>query len=91
MRACIAVAVVVGLLTIAAHAQEPSPSSLQGGPTGGKRGPPGPQKPVRSPAELKAEEAAYKAALDRIPMPQQKPDPWQRIREPGNEPVASQK
>jgi hypothetical protein len=89
MRACIAAAVLVGLLTITAHAQEPTPSGLQGGPSGKRGGPP--QKPSRTPAELKAEEAAYKAALDRIPAPTQKPDPWQRIREPKNEPVASRK
>ena len=90
MRACITVAVLVGLLTIPANAQQASPSAIQGGANPGKRGP-GPQKPSQTPAELKAEEAAYKAALGRIPVPMQKPDPWLRIRERENEPVASQK
>jgi hypothetical protein len=68
----------IALMTTAAYPQEPS-SPLH--PTSGRSGPPGPQTPPKNPAQIKAEESAYKAALERIPLPQQKYDPWQRVRE----------
>jgi hypothetical protein len=77
MRVFIAVAVTIALLTVPAYSQQPA-GSLNA--PSGKRGPPGPIKPAKTAAELKAEEKEYKAALERIPTPPQKYDPWHMVR-----------
>lgn len=54
-------------IATAAVAQEPP----GGGAPGGQKGPP-PHERKRPPVD----EKAYKAALDRIPVPKEKYDPW---------------
>ena len=56
-------AAIISLLTLPAHSQG------LGKKGGGYRGPPTEEHP-------KIDEKAYKAALDRIPEPTQKYDPW---------------
>ena len=72
MRALIA-AVMVALLTVAGHAQ--------GSAGMGKRqqtaAPPAKKE---DPAKKKADEKAYKDALDKIPESKEKPDPWKSMR-----------
>jgi hypothetical protein len=77
MRVFVAAAVMIALLTVPAYSQQPA-GSLNA--PSGRRGPPGPIKPAKTAAELKAEEAAYKAALERIPSAEQKYDPWASVR-----------
>jgi hypothetical protein len=64
MRILVAVLTAVALLTAPAMAQ-----------MGGKRNQGGNEGP-KTPAGPKIDEKAYKAALDRIPEPKQKYDPW---------------
>jgi hypothetical protein len=72
MRTLIA-AVMVALLTVAAHAQD--------GATMGKRQQASaPAAKKEDPAKKKAEEKAYKDALDKIPESKEKPDPWKSMR-----------
>jgi hypothetical protein len=74
------VAVTIALLTVPAYAQMMS--------RGDKR--PGSERKTEQkvdPRKQKADEAAYKAALDKIPA--QKFDPWQNIR--GTEPDKNKK
>jgi hypothetical protein len=76
MRVFTIVTVMAFLIAVPAHAQ-----------LGGKRGHGGDQPPPDSKAK-KVDEKAYKAALDRIPEPKEKYDPWgvARPAEPAKKP-----
>ena len=68
MRTFVAAAAMIALLTIPAHSEG----------MGKKR-----HEPQQKTEEKKnkVDEKAYKSALDRIPDPKQKYDPWQNVRE----------
>ena len=63
-------AMVIALMTVSAHAQ---------GMGGGHKHQQGTQK-TEDKAKTKADEQAYKEALKRIPVPNEKPDPWKSVR-----------
>jgi hypothetical protein len=63
-------AAIIALLAVAAHAQ---------GVGKGKRQPTDTQKPENL-AKKKADEKAYKDALEKIPESKEKPDPWKTMR-----------
>ncbi len=65
-------ALAIALMTVAAHAQD-----MAGGR--GKRHQQDTQK-TEDKAKTKADEQAYKEALKRIPVPNEKPDPWKSVR-----------
>ena len=62
-------ATIVALLVVPAHSQDV---------TGGKKHRGQQQKPEGG--KKKTDDSAYKAALDRIPVPEKKYDPWQNVR-----------
>jgi hypothetical protein len=65
--------VAVALLTMPAYAQQTPPyMSLPSGKEA---------KPAEEHAPVKADEKAYKSALDAIPKPKQAYDPWHNVRE----------
>jgi hypothetical protein len=63
-------AAIIALPTVSAYSQ---------GATGGKKHRGQEQKTT---AGKKTDDTAYKAALDRIPVPDKKYDPWQNVRGP---------
>jgi len=65
MKRLMVAAAVLALIAVPAHAQ-----------MGGKRGKTDDSKKTDNPAAKKADEKAYKAALERIPEPKEKYDPW---------------
>ena len=71
MRTLIAAAI-IALLAVAAHAQG----------AGNRRAPTQPQvaPKTENAAKKKADEKAYKDALDKIPESKEKPDPWKTMR-----------
>ena len=71
MRTLIAAAI-IALLAVAAHAQG----------VGNRRAPTQPQvaPKMENAAKKKADEKAYKDALDKIPESKEKPDPWKTMR-----------
>jgi hypothetical protein len=71
MRTLIAAAI-IALMAVAAHAQG---IGNRKPPIQAKEAPKG-----ESPAKKKAEEKAYKDALDKIPESKEKPDPWKTMR-----------
>jgi len=64
-------ALAIALMTVAAHAQDMAGG--RGKDTNKTR-----KKPKIS--KTKADEQAYKEALKRIPVPNEKPDPWKSVR-----------
>jgi hypothetical protein len=60
----------IAFLTVAAHAQE----------MGRDKGRKQPAQKTEDLAKKKADEAAYKNALQKIPVPTEKPDPWKTMR-----------
>ena len=60
----------IALMTVSAHAQ---------GMARGHKHQQGTQK-TEDKAKTKADEQAYKEALKRIPVPNEKPDPWKSVR-----------
>ena len=86
MRVFMAAAVMVALMTVPAYPEDPSDRFQPASPfqvsKGKEAGRPmgGQQKAPKTAAERKADEAAYKAALERIPSSDQKYDPWQGTR-----------
>jgi hypothetical protein len=65
-------AVVMALMTVSAHAQET-------GMGRGRRHQQDAQK-TQDKTKVKADEQAYKDALKRIPVSNEKPDPWKSMR-----------
>jgi hypothetical protein len=65
-------AMAIALMTVSAHAQG----------MGAGRGHKHQQdtQKTKDPAKTKADELAYKEALKRIPVPNEKPDPWKSVR-----------
>lgn len=76
MRA-IVVAIAIALLTVPSFGQ-----GMGGGKGSGGRAPPPEEKKV-DPEKKKAEEKAFKDAIDRIPVSDKKFDPWGSVRQPG--------
>ena len=69
MRSFMVAIAMIALLTTPVYAQ---------GRPGGKGPPPEPKKTEEKKPTVN--ESDYKAALDRIPTPHEKPDPWQNVR-----------
>jgi len=83
MRVFLAAAAITGLLTASANAEDATdrfqpPSAFQTTKSGGGR--PMGVKPQKTAAERKADEVAYRSALERIPVNNEKFDPWQSVR-----------
>lgn len=73
MKIIVMTGVAVALLTVSAHAQQMPPyMSLPSGKEA---------KPAEEHSPVKADDKAYKSALDAIPKPKQAYDPWQNVRE----------
>ena len=77
MKTLTVAAVILALVAVPAHAQ-----------MGGKRHGGGGDEKKTDPKKSQADDKAYKAALERIPEPKEKYDPWgvARSKEPGKEP-----
>jgi hypothetical protein len=71
MRTLIAAAL-IALLAGAAHAQATGPGKRHEQPKAAQK--------TEDPAKKKAEEKAYRDALDKIPESKEKPDPWKAMR-----------
>ncbi len=71
MRTLIAAAI-IALLAVAAHAQGTGP--------GKRHSQPKDEQKTENLAKKKADEKAYKDALDKIPQSTEKPDPWKTMR-----------
>jgi hypothetical protein len=80
MRIIVIAGAALALLTVAAYAQAPTPGG--GTPWGSLPGMKGDKpKPEESHPQSKADEKAYKSALDAIPSkPKQAYDPWHNVR-----------
>jgi hypothetical protein len=72
MRILISAALAITLMTVSAHAQEM-------GMGRGKKHQQDTQK-TEDKTKTKVDEQAYKEALKRIPVPNEKPDPWKSVR-----------
>jgi hypothetical protein len=73
----------LALLTIPVFAQQPAPGTALPGMKGDK------PKPEEANPTVKADDKAYKSALDAIPKPKQPYDPWHNVR--GTPPSSSSK
>ena len=71
MRTLLAAAL-IALLAGAAHAQGMGPGKRQASPKAAQK--------TEDPAKKKADEKAYRDALDKIPESKDKPDPWKAMR-----------
>jgi hypothetical protein len=72
MRILISAALAIALMTVSAHAQDM-------GTGRGKKHQQDTQK-TEDKTKMKVDEQAYKEALKRIPIPNEKPDPWKSVR-----------
>jgi len=68
------VAVATALLTVPAYSQSNGINASQGAGMAQRAG--APEEPKVDPAKKKADEKAFNDAIDRIPSPQKKYDPW---------------
>jgi hypothetical protein len=75
------VAMTIALLTVPAY---PQTGGINGAQSAGRAGRAGaPEEPKVDPAKQKADDKAFKDAVNRIPAPEKKYDPWGTVRQNG--------
>jgi hypothetical protein len=75
----VAVAVATAVLTVPAYPQSSGINASQGAGMAQRVG--APEEPKVDPAKRKADEKAFNDAVNRIPSPQKKYDPWGAVRQ----------